>query len=54
MVFLNNTLDETWWMEYPESENSTINPKVIACSYNDYLAASKGEIPERWIRHSKK
>ena len=54
MVFFNNTLDETWWMEYPESENSTINPKVIACSYNDYLAASKGEIPERWIRHSKK
>lgn len=54
MVFLNNTLDETWWMEYPDAGNSATNPKVIACSYNDYLAASKGEIPERWIRHSKK
>lgn len=32
-----------WWMQLPDS-------KLIACSYQDYVIASKNEIPERWLR----
>jgi formiminoglutamase len=52
MVFIKSLLSDNWWMEIPTS-NTKLFPsgKVItACSYNDYLLASKQEIPEKWIR----
>jgi arginase family enzyme len=42
-VFLQSKKTGRWWMQLP-------NKKLIACSYNDYLYASKNEIPERWLR----
>ena len=42
-VFLQSKKTGRWWMQLP-------NKKFIACSYNDYLAASQNEIPERWLR----
>lgn len=33
-----------WWMQLPDKE-------FIPCSYNDYLIAVKGELPNRWIRY---
>jgi arginase family enzyme len=54
LVFLHNTVDETWWIELPASNKTPNKPLVIACSYNDYLMASKGEVPDRWIRNSRK
>ena len=42
-TFLQSKKTGRWWMELP-------NKKLIACSYNDYLFASRNEIPERWLR----
>lgn len=42
-VFLQSKKTGRWWMQLP-------GKKLIACSYNDYVAASNNEIPERWLR----
>ena len=42
-VFLQSRRTGRWWMQLP-------NKKLIACSYNDYMMASRNEMPERWIR----
>ncbi len=42
-VFLQSRKSGRWWMQLP-------NNKFTACSYKDYLDASKNEIPERWLR----
>lgn len=42
-VFLQSKKTNRWWMQMPDKY-------FIACSYNDYLAASNNQIPERWLR----
>ncbi|MBL0054927.1 MAG: formimidoylglutamase [Chitinophagaceae bacterium] len=42
-VFLQSKKSRRWWMQLPDK-------KFIACSYNDYVMASRNEIPERWLR----
>jgi len=42
-IFLQSRKTGRWWMRLPDK-------KIIACSYNDYLVASRNEIPERWMR----
>jgi formiminoglutamase len=42
-IFIQSKKTGRWWMQLP-------NKNLIACSYNDYLFASKNEIPERWLR----
>jgi hypothetical protein len=41
--FLQSRKTGRWWMRLPDG-------KFIACSRQDYLTASKNEIPERWFR----
>lgn len=42
-TFLQSKKTGRWWMQLHDG-------KYIACSYHDYLSASKNEIPERWLR----
>jgi formiminoglutamase len=42
-IFLQSRKTSRWWMQLP-------NKKLIACSYNDYVNASRNEVPERWLR----
>jgi formiminoglutamase len=42
-LFLQSRRTGRWWMQLPDK-------KMIACSYSDYVSASKNEIPERWMR----
>lgn len=42
-VFLQSKKTGRWWMQLPDK-------KMIACSYKDYLFASRNQIPERWLR----
>ncbi|QHT66637.1 formimidoylglutamase [Rhodocytophaga rosea] len=48
VIFYKNTLNEKWWMEvpYPSKPNKV---SIVPCSYTDYQAALKGELPQRWI-----
>lgn len=42
-LFLQSKRTRRWWMQMPDK-------KFISCSYNDYLNASRNQIPERWLR----
>lgn len=42
-TFLQSRKTGRWWMQLPDG-------KMVACSYGDYVNASKNEIPERWLR----
>ena len=46
-VFLQSRKTNRWWMQLP-------NTKLVACSYNDYLVASRNDIPERWLREQER
>ncbi|HVZ25673.1 MAG TPA: formimidoylglutamase [Sediminibacterium sp.] len=43
MAFLRSKITGRWWMQLPDTT-------YLACSYTDYLTASRNEIPERWMR----
>jgi formiminoglutamase len=51
LVFYKNTYTEKWWMEvpYPEEKAKLARNSIVPCSYTDYLMATKGEVPDRWI-----
>lgn len=42
-VFLQSKRTGRWWMQLPDKS-------MMPCSYNDYLQATKNDIPERWFR----
>lgn len=48
--FYKSKRTERWWMEVPSSlkQKESDIPHIIPCSYQDYLSAMEGEIPERW------
>jgi len=46
-VFLKSKRTNRWWMKLPDHS-------YVPCSYNDYLIASKDEIPERWLREQER
>jgi formiminoglutamase len=48
MVFYKSKVSDKWWMEV-EPLRPEKQAKIIPCSYEDYLLAAKGEIPNRWI-----
>ncbi|MDY0200204.1 MAG: arginase family protein [Bacteroidales bacterium] len=50
LVFVQNTVTGTWWFELPPTKKSDNHSIAVACSYNDYLKASKGDVPDRWLR----
>ena len=41
-----------WWMGVPFKNPNTgrFDNYFVACSYDDYQHANKGEIPSRWIK----
>jgi formiminoglutamase len=48
MVFYKSKVSDKWWMEV-EGLGAEKKIKVVPCSYDDYLSASNGEVPNRWI-----
>ncbi len=48
MVFYKSNKSEKWWLEV-ESLTEGKSPRIVPCSYEDYLLATKGEVPNRWI-----
>ncbi|GAA0891558.1 formimidoylglutamase [Fulvivirga kasyanovii] len=56
LSFYKSKLSEKWWMEvpYPHGKEKYARNCIIPCSYSDYQAATKGELPERYINtHAK-
>lgn len=48
--FYKSKRSERWWMEVPTEfmRPGADMPHLIPCSYEDYQASMRGEIPERW------
>lgn len=48
MIFYKSNLSDKWWLEVenltPEKDNH-----IVPCTYEDYLLATNGEVPNRWI-----
>jgi formiminoglutamase len=52
MVFYKSAITERWFMEV--SSNFHKNIFSLPCAYSDYEAASKGNIPDRWMKATQK
>ena len=51
LSFYKSKLSEKWWMEvpFPLGKEKYARNCIVPCSYADYEAATKGEVPERYI-----
>ena len=51
LVFYKHLNSEKWWMEvpFPESKSNMARNSIVPCSYEDYMTANRGELPNRWI-----
>jgi formiminoglutamase len=54
LVFYQSKQSGKWWMEtgFDGQDDTThfSRNKIIACGYEDYQLALKGQVPERWIK----
>jgi arginase family enzyme len=48
MTFYKSKSGEKWWLEV-EPLSSEKGSRIVPCSYEDYLQAIEGEVPNRWI-----
>ena len=51
IIFFQNKNTEQWWMQVNSPNNGKIS---FACTKNDYVLASKKEIPEKWLKFIRK
>src|SRR5690554_1312519 len=57
IVFYKSPKSDRWWMEVPYAAGLTKKYErhlMLPCNYEDYLTATKNEIPERWFQTFKK
>jgi hypothetical protein len=57
LIFYKSNKTGRWWIEIPFLPN--VNNKLkrhtlLPCMHEDYIAATKGKIPERWYKAFKK
>ena len=52
LIFYKSNLSEKWWLEVPITEATLTyqRHKIVPCSYQDYLDALEGNLPDRWIK----
>jgi hypothetical protein len=48
LVFYKAKRTEKWWLEVESLADSAIK-RVVPCSYEDYVYAAQGDLPNRWI-----
>ncbi len=49
MIFIRSNLTERWWLEVAGDKGESV---YVACSHDDYLKASRNEVPDRWVKAS--
>ncbi len=49
LIFYKSWASERWWLEIPNA-NELISKQIVPCSYQDFEAAHKGILPDRWVR----
>ncbi|MCC2546144.1 formimidoylglutamase [Hymenobacter sp. BT175] len=48
LVFYKAKRTEKWWLEVESLADSNLK-RIVPCSYQDYLRAAQGDLPNRWI-----
>ncbi|WP_162053642.1 formimidoylglutamase [Pontibacter pamirensis] len=48
MIFYKSRSGEKWWLEVEPLSNEK-SSRIVPCSYEDYLQAIEGEVPNRWV-----
>ncbi|GAB4380301.1 MAG: formimidoylglutamase [Salibacteraceae bacterium] len=57
IIFYKSLKTDRWWMEVPlppAYENRYRRHRLVPCDYQDYLMATRDEIPDRWWKTYKK
>ena len=57
LIFYKSIATDRWWMEVPvppQYANKYRKHHLVACSYEDYLIATRDDLPERWWKAYKK
>lgn len=52
LTFHKHKYTEKWWMQVPRLNQKTENEAyvIVPCSYSDYISATNGDLPDRWIQ----
>lgn len=54
LVFYNSIKTNRWWLEVPYVNSSSHKQILISCTEEDYLDATNGDVPERWLKSFQK
>ena len=57
LVFYKSNITNRWWIEISiitNKDNKLKKSTLFPCSYQDYLLACSGEVPERWWKNQRK
>lgn len=54
LVFYKSEKTERWWVEVPTFNPNYENHILISCTNDDYILASNGDVPERWLKFFQK
>lgn len=51
IIFYKSSKSDKWWMELPFQSSKSLYSRnyVVPCSYEDYAAAGRGDVPDRWV-----
>lgn len=50
ILFLKSKKTDRWWMQLPTPHHTDQHlPQLLPCNYNDYLAATQGDLPDQWL-----
>ncbi len=52
LVFIKSKKSDRWWMQVPYPSGGSKNERhhLVPCTYEDYLSANSGEMPDLWWR----
>ncbi|MCJ8211871.1 formimidoylglutamase [Mucilaginibacter sp. RS28] len=52
VVFVKSKKSDRWWMQVPYPAGGSLNERyhLVPCSYDDYMTAVNGEMPDLWWR----
>jgi formiminoglutamase len=54
LLFFKSKKTGRWWMELPANPDSKAYGPIVPCAYEDYLAATRNHLPDRWLRSLQK
>ena len=50
LIFYNSRKTNRWWLEVPYIKSGSNKQILISCTEADYIEATSGDVPERWLR----